>query len=239
MTTVPPRDLILDVLCGHGIDEMPADRMATEIIHALDLDEPGVRTESAGSVEGHAPMLAHGGDCLQAPAASPAGIKPGPADDIQSATEDLQLAGYAIVHTDGGCEPNPGTGGWGVVIDAAPGRKIELCGGERSTTNNRMEMTAAIVALTVLPTTCAVTIVSDSQYLINGMTKWVAGWRRNGFKKKKAPIPNADLWRTLDTLSQGRVVGWRWVRGHNGHAANERADRLASEGRRKALRAAA
>jgi len=158
-------------------------------------------------------------------------------DGILAAKDDLQFAGYAIVHTDGGCEPNPGAGGWGVVIDVAD-HKIELCGGERSTTNNRMEMTAAIVALTVLPTTCAVTIVSDSQYLVNGMSKWIGSWRRRGFKKKGEPIPNADLWRTLDALSAGRAVGWKWVRGHNGHAANERADQLASEGRRKALRAA-
>lgn len=160
-------------------------------------------------------------------------------DDVASAKDDLQLAGYAVVHTDGGCEPNPGTGGWGVVIDAAPARKVELCGGERSTTNNRMEMTAAIVALTVLPTACATTIVSDSQYLVNGMTKWISSWRRKGFKKKNTPIPNADLWRTLDALSTGRTIGWKWVRGHNGHAANERADQLASQGRRKTLRAAA
>lgn len=166
--------------------------------------------------------------------------EPGPAFDIQSATVDLQLAVSAVVHTDGGCEPNPGTGGWGVVIDSALGeRRIELCGGERSTTNNRMEMTAAIVALTVLPSACATTIVTDSQYLVNGMTKWVAGWRRNGFKKKGTAIPNADLWRTLDALSAGRTVDWRWVRGHNGNALNERADQLATDGRRKALRAAA
>lgn len=99
-------------------------------------------------------------------------------------------------------------------------------------------MTAAIVALTVLPPACGVTIYTDSQYLQKGMTLWMAGWTRKDFRRKDGLVPNADLWRTLDALASGRTVTWSWLRGHNGHAGNERADGLASEGRRKTLRTA-
>lgn len=149
---------------------------------------------------------------------------------VTEATTALLAARSATVYSDGGCEPNPGVGGWGILIEASS-LTIELCGGDLNTTNNRMEMTAAIVALSVLPLTCSTTIVSDSQYLVKGMTLWMDGWQRKNFRKGGNPIPNADLWIKLNLLSKGRWVQWRWVRGHNGHAGNERADELATEGR--------
>lgn len=158
---------------------------------------------------------------------------------IAAATEALRGATYAIVHTDGGCEPNPGHGGWGVVIDPAPGHKIELCGGENDTTNNRMEMRAAIVALTVLPRACAVTLVSDSQYLVKGATLWMHGWKAKGWKRGRKPALNNDLWQEIYAWSFGRPIDWRWIRGHDGHVDNERADRLAAQGRLASLRGAA
>ncbi len=145
----------------------------------------------------------------------------------------LATATAAVIHTDGGCEPNPGRGGWGTTIEVAGLETVSLWGGIDDTTNNRMEMTAAIVALSVLPTGCGATIYSDSQYLVKGMTQWLAGWKRKGFRRGGTLIPNTDLWRTLDALSRGKAINWRWVRGHNGHAGNERVDRLASRGRRE------
>jgi ribonuclease HI len=153
---------------------------------------------------------------------------------IAIAKAALCVARAAVVHTDGGCEPNPGAGGWGVTIDADGGEIICLWSGVPDTTNNRMEMTAAIVALSVLPTSCAVTVFGDSQYLIKGMTSWMAGWKRKGFRRGDKEMPNADLWRDLDALSAGRCIRWEWVRGHNGHAGNERADGLATRGMREA-----
>lgn len=154
-------------------------------------------------------------------------------ESVKAARESLRAATQAIVHCDGCCHPNPGPGGWGLLIDVATGRRVELCGGKRQTTNNGMEMTAAIVALSVLPPECAITIISDSQYLIKGASIWMAGWKRNGFLRGGAPIPNADLWREMDALTDGRPLTWKWVRGHNGHAGNERADALASRGIRR------
>ena len=155
-------------------------------------------------------------------------------DRIEAAKATLISAKSAVVHCDGGCEPNPGDGGWGVTIDVAGIPTTNLWGGVADTTNNRMELTAAIVTLSVLPVECDVTIFSDSQYLIKGMTLWLAGWKRRGFRRGDGTVPNADLWRSLDALSAGRTVHWRWVRGHNGHAGNERADGLATRGMREA-----
>lgn len=153
---------------------------------------------------------------------------------IESAKAALLTAKNAVVHCDGGCDPNPGNGGWGVAIDADGQPTIPLWGGEASTTNNRMEMTAAIVALSVLPTRCKAVLISDSQYLVNGMNAWLAGWKRKGYMRGNNEIPNADLWRTLNKLNAGLDVRWEWVRGHNGHTGNEQADGLASRGMREA-----
>ncbi|MGM5020217.1 ribonuclease HI [Tardiphaga sp. 367_B4_N1_1] len=155
------------------------------------------------------------------------------ASRMDEAKASLLTAKSAVVHADGGCSPNPGTGGWGVTIDADGRKPILLWGGIAETTNNRMELTAAIVALSVLPTTCEVSVFSDSQYLIKGMTAWLAGWKRKGYRKGDGLIPNADLWKQLDGLQAGRSIRWEWVRGHNGHAGNERADKLAARGMRE------
>jgi len=131
------------------------------------------------------------------------------------------------VFTDGACTGNPGPGGWGVVLRAGAQEK-ELSGGERATTNNRMEMTAAIRALEALKIPAEVTIFTDSRYLMDGATKWMANWKRNGWKTAdKKPVKNEDLWRALEAAAAPHKVTWRWVKGHDGHPENERCDALA------------
>jgi ribonuclease HI len=133
-----------------------------------------------------------------------------------------------IIHTDGGCSGNPGPGGWGVVIEYGPHRR-ELSGGEPATTNNRMELRAAVEALRALKEPCAVEFHTDSQYLRQGITGWVAGWKRNGWKTAdKQPVKNRDLWEALDAEAARHEVEWHWVRGHADSAGNQRADQLAT-----------
>ena len=139
-----------------------------------------------------------------------------------------------IVYADGGCDPNPGPGGWGVVIEAESGR-IELCGGERATTNNRMELTAAINALRHFPEGAQIEMRCDSQYVIKSVTEWMRGWKAKGWRTSTGPVKNVELMQELDGLAARRDVRWTWVRGHAGEAGNERADRLAAQGRREAL----
>jgi ribonuclease HI len=137
------------------------------------------------------------------------------------------------IYTDGACEGNPGPGGWGVLIIEAGGRRRELSGGEPATTNNRMELTAAIEALRA--TDGSVRLHTDSQYVKNGITAWIKSWKRNGWRTAdKKPVKNQDLWQALDAACAARKVDWRWVRGHSGHAENERADELARLGVRSA-----
>ena len=139
-------------------------------------------------------------------------------------------AGRVVVHTDGACSGNPGPGGWGAILEY-DGREKELFGGAPETTNNRMELTAAIEALSALKRPCAVEIHTDSEYLRNGITQWIHGWKRNGWKtRERQPVKNADLWQALDALIARYDVSWHWVRGHSGHAINERADALARKG---------
>jgi ribonuclease HI len=139
-------------------------------------------------------------------------------------------AGRVIVHTDGACSGNPGPGGWGAILEY-DGRERELFGGAPETTNNRMELTAAIEALSALKRPCAVELHTDSEYLRNGITQWIHGWKRNGWKtRERQPVKNADLWQALDALIARHDVSWHWVRGHSGHAINERADLLARKG---------
>ena len=131
------------------------------------------------------------------------------------------------IFTDGACRGNPGRGGWGAVIRAGA-REKEISGGEALTTNNRMELTAAIRALEALTRPCRVALYSDSQYLRDGITKWIHGWRRNGWKTAdRKPVKNADLWQGLVEAAAPHQIEWHWVRGHSGHPENERADRLA------------
>ena len=133
------------------------------------------------------------------------------------------------IFTDGACKGNPGPGGWGAVVRYGKHEK-EISGNDPDTTNNRMEMTAAIRALNLLVEPCAVTLHTDSKYVLDGITKWVEGWKRNGWKNASMqPVRNADLWHELIEAVARHKVEWVWVKGHNGHEENERADRLASD----------
>ncbi len=133
------------------------------------------------------------------------------------------------IHTDGACSGNPGPGGWGAILQWG-GHTRELKGGEAHTTNNRMELMAAIVALETLKRPCDVDVHTDSQYLRQGITDWIRGWKRNGWRTAdKKPVKNADLWQRLDAAVDRHTVHWHWVRGHSGHDLNERADELARE----------
>ncbi|MCF8471573.1 MAG: ribonuclease HI [Sphingomonadaceae bacterium] len=133
------------------------------------------------------------------------------------------------IFTDGACKGNPGPGGWGAVIRYGKHEK-EISGGDPDTTNNRMELSAAIQALKILIEPCHVKLHTDSKYVLDGITKWIHGWQRNGWKNaSKQPVRNADLWRDLIDAVARHQVEWIWVKGHNGHPENERADRLASD----------
>ena len=130
--------------------------------------------------------------------------------------------------TDGACKGNPGPGGWGVIIRAG-GREKELAGGEKLTTNNRMELMAAIEGLNALKRPCHVQLYTDSVYVRDGITKWVHGWRRNGWKTAdRKPVKNAELWQALVEATAPHLIEWHWVKGHSGHPENDRADALAS-----------
>jgi ribonuclease HI len=137
-----------------------------------------------------------------------------------------------VIYTDGACKGNPGPGGWGVVLQSGANVK-ELYGGERETTNNRMELMAVIRALEALKRPCAVTLYIDSLYVLKGMTEWMRSWKAKGWRTAdKKPVKNVELWQELDELvtQSGHVIDWRWVRGHNGDPGNERADELANMG---------
>ena len=137
---------------------------------------------------------------------------------------------HVIIHTDGACSGNPGPGGWGAILAFGDHVK-ELKGGEPHTTNNRMELMGAISALEALKRPCLVDLHTDSQYLRDGITKWIHGWKRNGWRTAdKKPVKNVDLWQRLDAALQQHRINWHWVKGHAGHPENERADELAREG---------
>jgi len=134
------------------------------------------------------------------------------------------------IYTDGACRGNPGPGGWGALLEFGDVEK-ELYGGEADTTNNRMELTAAIEALRALKRRCEVELYTDSEYVRRGMTEWLAAWKSRGWKTAaKKAVKNADLWLELDNLAQGQDIVWHWVKGHSGHPGNERADMLANKG---------
>lgn len=140
-----------------------------------------------------------------------------------------------FIYTDGACSGNPGPGGWGALLIAKDGDSLlksrELCGGEADTTNNRMELTAAIEGLNALERPSSVTVVTDSAYVKDGISKWMQGWKRNGWKTAaKKPVKNEDLWKLLDAAQDRHQVTWEWVKGHAGHAENELADGLANRG---------
>lgn len=140
-----------------------------------------------------------------------------------------------FAYTDGACSGNPGPGGWGVLLQARDGdaviRERTLEGGEPATTNNRMELMAAIMALETLERSSRITVITDSAYVKNGVTGWIHGWKRNGWRTSaKKEVKNVDLWQRLDTAQQRHDVTWEWIKGHAGHAENERADELARAG---------
>ncbi|NCT99561.1 MAG: ribonuclease HI [Comamonadaceae bacterium] len=139
---------------------------------------------------------------------------------------------HVVIYTDGACKGNPGPGGWGVYLKSG-GHEKELWGGERDTTNNRMELMAVIQALSALKRPCRVSLHLDSEYVRKGITEWIHGWKKKGWvTASKQPVKNADLWQRLDALVHGgpHRVEWHWVKGHAGHAGNERADALANRG---------
>jgi ribonuclease HI len=136
---------------------------------------------------------------------------------------------HVIVHTDGACSGNPGPGGWGAILTYGEHEK-QLSGGEPHTTNNRMELMAAIAALEALKRPSTVELHTDSKYVHDGISKWIHGWKRNGWRNaEKKPVKNQDLWQRLDLAMQRHEVHWRWVKGHAGHDMNERADALARQ----------
>jgi ribonuclease HI len=137
------------------------------------------------------------------------------------------MADHVVIHTDGACSGNPGPGGWGAVLEAR-GQVRELSGGEALTTNNRMELMAAIAALEALTRPCEVDLHTDSTYVRDGVTKWIHAWKRRGWRTAdNKPVKNEDLWRALEAAAERHRVRWHWVRGHAGNDGNERADRLA------------
>lgn len=132
------------------------------------------------------------------------------------------------IFTDGACRGNPGPGGWGAILRYGE-REKELNGAERDTTNNRMELMAAIVALETLKRACDVTLTTDSQYVRKGITEWLPNWKRRGWKTAdKKPVKNQDLWQRLEAAAQRHSIHWKWIKGHSGHVENERADQLAN-----------
>lgn len=147
-----------------------------------------------------------------------------------------ELTPVAIA-TDGACKGNPGPGGWGALIRSGE-REKELSGGEAMTTNNRMELTAAVEALNALTRPCHVSLSTDSRYVMDGLTKWIKAWQRNGWRTSdKKPVKNADLWQALITAAARHRIDWAWVKGHAGHPDNERVDKLASEAAKAAGKA--
>lgn len=142
----------------------------------------------------------------------------------------MSLPDHVIIHTDGACKGNPGPGGWGAILQSR-GHEKELWGGELNTTNNRMELMAAIQSLETLKRPCRVDLHTDSKYVMQGVTEWIRGWKARGWKTAdKKPVKNEDLWRRLDEARNRHEVKWHWVKGHAGHVLNERADSLANRG---------
>ena len=142
---------------------------------------------------------------------------------------------HVTIYTDGACDPNPGPGGWAALLRSGDQEK-ELTGSEQATTNNRMELTAAVRALQELKRPCRVDFYTDSEYLQRGITEWLPGWRRRNWRRKGGALANVDLWQALDAAMQSHHIRWHWVRGHAGNRDNERVDRLARQAIQKVKR---
>jgi ribonuclease HI/GNAT superfamily N-acetyltransferase len=156
-----------------------------------------------------------------------------PLDEAKPTATQMKPSGTFVIYTDGGSDPNPGLGAWAAAIRSGNDYR-EISGSEQETTNNRMELTAAIKALELVPEGAAVEMHTDSQYLKNGITSWIAGWKRKGWRTTTGPVKNQDLWERLDAVNAARNVKWTWVRGHDGDEMNERVDALCTEARKKA-----
>ncbi len=155
-----------------------------------------------------------------------------PLDKPESSGDQMKATGQFIIHTDGGADPNPGPGAWAAAIRCGNEYR-EISGYDADTTNNRMELTAAIKALELVPEGATVEMHTDSQYLRNGITSWLAGWKRKGWRTTTGPVKNRDLWEQLDAVNAARNVKWTWVRGHAGDVMNERVDELCTETRKR------
>ncbi len=158
-------------------------------------------------------------------------IEPGRQREAGTVAAEQGARGATVtIHTDGACKGNPGPGGWGALLEWG-GHEKELSGGEAHTTNNRMELTAVIRALESLRRRCEVDLYTDSQYVKNGISTWIHGWKRNGWKTSdRKAVKNVELWRELDALAERHHIRWHWVKGHSNHAGNDRADALANRG---------
>ena len=151
-------------------------------------------------------------------------------ETMNETSGEAELGAVIEIYTDGACKGNPGVGGWGALLNGG-GKTRELFGGEAHTTNNRMELMAVIRALEALKRRCSVQLHTDSKYVQQGISAWIHGWKKNGWRTSdKKPVKNDDLWKRLDELAQQHDVQWLWVKGHAGHAGNERADQLANRG---------
>lgn len=154
---------------------------------------------------------------------------------VQSQSDTVSDKKIVQLYTDGACKGNPGPGGWGAYL-VYDGHAKELFGGELETTNNRMELMAAIKGLEELSRPCHVCLTTDSKYVLQGITEWIDGWKKKGWKNAaKKPVKNADLWKRLDKAREIHTIDWQWVKGHSGHDGNEMADQLANRGVEKAL----
>ncbi|MGN0929992.1 MAG: ribonuclease HI [Alphaproteobacteria bacterium] len=144
--------------------------------------------------------------------------------------ENQEMSEKVVIYTDGACSGNPGNGGWGALLISGDKRR-EIYGGQKDTTNNQMELTAVIEALKLLKYKCDVDVWTDSQYVKNGISEWIIGWKKNNWKNsQKKSVKNKELWMKLDELSSLHNISWHWVKGHNGHIENERVDELARQG---------
>lgn len=218
---------------GSGLDKLT--QRAEQIMHERQIPwsmavEAAKHDRKAGRVKAPVPS--------QKPAAKP----PAPAKAPRSKSPTLCQScpftdePYYAVFCDGGCWPNPGGGGWAAIIRSPDGAEREISGGEAQTTNQRMEISAAIAALETIPLEAPVWVTTDSMYLINGASDWIRGWKMSNWMRKTAsgfePVKNRDLWERIDAAMKGKRVAWQWVRGHAGHPENERCDVLASNARK-------